>query len=99
MNILENFEQIVLSINLLINDIWKLVLFETSFQESSILVVVWALVVYFVVIFILTYVLKIIIEGVFKFLFNPITIIFIIFIIVLSIWTIIQINRFKPQLN
>ena len=93
MNILENFEQIVLSINLLINDIWKLVLFETSFQESSILVVVWALVVYFVVIFISTYVLKIIIEGVFKFLFNPITIIFIIFIIGLSIWTIIQINN------
>lgn len=93
MNILENFEQIVLSINLLINDIWKLVLFETSFQESSLLVVVWALVVYFVVIFILTYVLKIIIEGVFKFLFNPITIIFIIFIIGLSIWTIIQINN------
>ena len=93
MNILENFEQIVLSINLLINDIWKLVLFETSFQESSILVVIWALVVYFVVIFISTYVLKIIIEGVFKFLFNPITIIFIIFIIVLSIWTIIQINN------
>ena len=93
MNILENFEQIVLSINLLINDIWKLVLFETSFQENSILVVVWALVVYFVVIFILTYVLKIIIEGVFKILFNPITIIFIIFIIALSIWTIIQINN------
>ena len=93
MNILENFEQIVLSINLLINDIWKLVLFETSFQESSILVVVWALVVYFVVIFISTYVLKIIIEGVFKFLFNPITIIFIIFIIGLSIWTIIQISN------
>tara|TARA_Y100000991_G_scaffold58264_1_gene42680 strand:- start:101 stop:388 length:288 start_codon:yes stop_codon:yes gene_type:complete len=93
MNILENFEQIVLSINLLINDIWKLVLFETSFQESSILVVIWALVVYFVVIFISTYVLKIIIEGVFKFLFNPITIIFIIFIIGLSIWTIIQINN------
>tara|TARA_Y100001970_G_C14233741_1_gene860468 strand:- start:2258 stop:2545 length:288 start_codon:yes stop_codon:yes gene_type:complete len=93
MNILEDFEQIVLSINLLINDIWKLVLFETSFQESSILVVVWALVVYFVVIFISTYVLKIIIEGVFKFLFNPITIIFIIFIIGLSIWTIIQISN------
>ena len=93
MNILEDFEQIVLSINLLINDIWKLVLFETSFQESSILVVVWALVVYFVVIFISTYVLKIIIEGVFKFLFNPITIIFIIFIIGLFIWTIIQISN------
>ena len=93
MKVLENLEQIVLSINLLINDIWKLVIFETSFQESSILVVVWALVVYFVVIFISIYVLKIIIEGLFKFLFNPITIIFIIFIIGLSIWTIIQLNN------
>ena len=93
MNILENLEQIVLSLNLLTNDIWKLVLFETSFQESSILVVVWTLVVYFVVIFISIYVLKIIIEGLFKFLFNPITIIFIIFIIGLSIWTIIQLNN------
>ena len=93
MNFLENLEQIVLSINLLINDIWKLVLFETSFQESSILVVVWTLVVYFVVIFISIYVLKIIIEGLFKFLFNQITIIFIIFIIGLSIWTIIQLNN------
>ena len=93
MNILENLEQIVLSLNLLINDIWKLVLFETSFQESSILVVVWTLVVYFVVIFISIHVLKIIIEGLFKFLFNPITIIFIIFIIGLSIWTIIQLNN------
>ena len=69
MKVLENLEQIVLSINLLINDIWKLVIFETSFQESSILVVVWALVVYFVVIFISIYVLKIIIEGLFKFIF------------------------------
>ena len=93
MNILENLEQIVLSLNLLTNDIWKLVLFETSFQESSILVVVWTLVVYFVVILISIYVLKIIIEGLFKFLFNPITIIFIIFIIGLSIWTIIQLNN------
>ena len=93
MKVLENLEQIILSINLLINDIWKLVIFETSFQESSILVVVWALVVYFVVLFISIYVLKIIIEGLFKFLFNPITIIFIIFIIGLSIWTIIQLNN------
>ena len=39
------------------------------------------------------YILKIIIEGVFKFFFNPLTILFIIFIIGLSIWTLTQLNK------
>ena len=92
MKLLENFDQIILNINLLINDVWKLVLFETSFQDNSLLVIIWSMVVYFVVLFISVYVLKIIIEGIFKFIFNPITFIFIIFIFGLSVWTIIQIN-------
>ncbi len=92
MSILENLEQIIQNLNLLINDVWKLVLFETAIQDNSMLVVIWSMVFYFVALFISIYVLKIIIEGIFKFIFNPVTFIFIIFIIGLSVWTIIQIN-------
>ncbi len=93
MNLLENLDQIILNLNLLINDVWKLVLFETSIQDNSLLVIIWSMVVYFVVLFISIYVLKIIVEGIFKFIFNPITFIFIILIFGLSVWTIIQINN------
>ena len=93
MSILENLEQIFINLNLLVNDVWKLVIFETQLQNNSMLVIIWAMVVYFVVLFISIYVLKIIIEGIFKFIFNPITFIFIIFILGLSVWTIIQISN------
>ena len=93
MNLLENLDQIILNLNLLIKDVWKLVLFETSIQDNSLLIIIWSMVVYFVVLFISVYVFKIIIEGIFKFIFNPITFIFIILIFGLSIWTIIQINN------
>ena len=93
MNLLENLDQIILNLNLLIKDVWKLVLFETSIQDNSFLTIIWSMVIYFVVLFISVYVLKIIIEGIFKFIFNPITFIFIILIFGLSVWTIIQINN------
>ena len=93
MNLLENLDQIILNLNLLIKDVWKLVLFETSIQDNSLLIIIWSMVVYFVFLFISVYVLKIIIEGIFKFIFNPITFIFIILIFGLSVWTIIQINN------
>ena len=93
MNLLENLDQIILNLNLLINDVWKLVLFETSIQDNSFLVIIWSMVFYFFVLFISIYVLKIILEGIFKFIFNPITFIFIILIFGLSVWTIIQINN------
>ena len=93
MNLLENLDQIILNLNLLINDVWKLVLFETAFKDNSMLVIIWSMIFYFVVLFISVYVLKIIIEGIFKFIFNPITFIFIILIFGLSVWTIIQINN------
>ena len=93
MSILENFEQIMQNLNLLINDVWKLVLFETSIQDNSMLVIIWSMVFYFVTLFISIYVLKIIIEGIFKFIFNPITFVFIILIFGLSVWTIFQINN------
>ena len=93
MNLLENLDQIILNLNLLIKDVWKLVLFETSIQDNSFLTIIWSIVIYFVVLFISIYVLKIIIEGIFKFIFNPITFIFIILIFGLSVWTIIQINN------
>ena len=93
MNLLENLDQIILNLNLLIKDVWKLVLFETSIQDNSLLIIIWSMVIYFVVLFISVYVLKIIIEGIFKFIFNPITFIFIILVFGLSVWTIIQINN------
>ena len=93
MKLLDDLDQIILNLNLLIDDVWKLVLFETSIQDNSFLVIIWSMVFYFVVLFISIYVLKIIIEGIFKFIFNPITFIFIILIFGLSVWTIIQINN------
>ena len=93
MNLLENLDQIILNLNLLIKDVWKLVLFETSIQDNSFLTIIWSMVIYFVVLLISVYVLKIIIEGIFKFIFNPITFVFIILIFGLSVWTIIQINN------
>ena len=92
MSILENLEQIIQNLNLLINDVWKLILFETTIQDNSMLVIIWSMVFYFLALFISIYVLKIIIEGIFKFIFNPVTFIFIVFIFGLSVWTIIQIN-------
>ena len=92
MSILENLEQIIQNLNLLINDVWRLVLFETAIQDNTMLVIIWSMVFYFVALFISIYVLKIIIEGIFKFIFNPVTFIFIIFIFGLLVWTIIQIN-------
>ena len=92
MSILENLEQIIQNLNLLINDVWRLVLFETAIQDNTMLVIIWSMVFYFVALFISIYVLKIIIEGIFKFIFNPVTFIFIIFIFGLSVWTIIKIN-------
>ena len=92
MSILENLEQIIQNLNLLINEVWRLVLFETAIQDNTMLVIIWSMVFYFVALFISIYVLKIIIEGIFKFIFNPVTFIFIIFIFGLSVWTIIQIN-------
>ncbi len=52
MNVLENLDQIILNLNLLIKDVWKLVLFETSIQDNSLLVIIWSMVFYFVVLFI-----------------------------------------------
>ena len=103
MNLLENLDQIILNLNLLIKDVWKLVLFETSIQDNSLLIIIWSMVVYFVVLFISVYVLKIIIEGIFKFIFNPITFIFIIFIFGLSscesILILAQLSHFESILS
>ena len=90
--IFENYENILIKINFLAFEIWQLVFFQTSFQESSLIVIIWSIVCYFTGLFITFYILKIIIEGIFRFIFNPLTILFIIFIIGLSIWTLTQLN-------
>ena len=91
--IFENYENILININILAFEIWQLVIFQTSFQESSLIVIIWSIVCYFIGLFITFYILKIIIEGIFRFIFNPLTILFIIFIIGLSIWTLTQLNK------
>lgn len=91
-SIFENYERILININYLAFEVWQLVIFQTSFQESSLIVIIWSIVCYFIGLFITFYILKIIIEGVLKFIFNPLTILFIIFIIGLSIWTLTQLN-------
>ncbi len=90
--IFENYENILISISLLAFEVWQLVIFQASFQESSLIVIIWSIVCYLIGLFIAFYILKIIIEGIFRFIFNPLTILFIIFIIGLSIWTLTQLN-------
>ena len=92
-SIFENYERILININYLAFEVWQLVIFQTSFQESSLIVIIWSIVCYFIGLFITFYILKIIIEGVLKFIFNPLTILFIMFIIGLSIWTLTQLNK------
>ena len=91
-SIFENYERILININYLAFEVWQLVIFQTSFQESSLIVIIWTKVCYFIGLFITFYILKIIIEGIFRYIFNPLTILFIIFIIGLSIWTLTQLN-------
>ena len=90
--IFENYENILISISLLAFEVWQLVIFQASFQESSLIVIIWSIVCYLIGLFIAFYILKIIIEGIFRFIFNPLTILFIIFIIGLSIWTLTQLD-------
>jgi len=90
--ILENYESILINIKFLVFEIWQLVIFQSSYPESSWIVIIWAIVCYFFGLFITFYILKIIIEGILRFIFNPLTILFIIFIIGLLIWTLTQLN-------
>ena len=90
--IFENYENILINISLLAFEVWQLVIFQASFQESSLIVIIWSIVCYLIGLFIAFYILKIIIEGIFRFIFNPLTILFIIFIIGLSIWTLTQLD-------
>ena len=100
MNIFDNFEKIIINFNLLINEVWKLVLFQSNIQDSSLIVIIWSVVFYIIGIFIIFYVLKIIIEGILKFIFNPITILFFIFLLGLLVWTIFQLNNeFKVSIK
>ena len=100
MNFFDNFEKIITNFNLLTNEVWELVLFQSNIQDSSLIVIIWSVVFYVIGIFILFYVLKIIIEGILKFVFNPITILFFIFILGLLVWTIFQLNNeFKVSIK
>ena len=100
MNIFDNFEKIIINFNLLINEVWKLVFFQSDIQESTLIVIIWSVVVYIVGIIILLYLLKIIIEGILRFIFNPITILFFIFILGLLLWTVLQLNKeFKVSIK
>ena len=95
MSILDNFEKIFLNLNILANDVWQLAIFQSNFQDNTLIVIIWAIVLYFVGLFITFYVLKIIIEGILKFIINPITLLFLIFIFGLFIWTITQLDNYE----
>ena len=95
MSILDNFEKIFLNLTILANDVWQLAIFQSNFQDNTLIVIIWAIVLYFVGLFITFYVLKIIIEGILKFILNPITILFLIFIFGLFIWTITQLDNYE----
>jgi len=95
MSVLDNFEKIFLNLTILANDVWQLAIFQSNFQDNTLIVIIWAIVLYFVGLFITFYVLKIIIEGILKFILNPITLLFLIFIFGLFIWTITQLDNYE----
>jgi len=95
MSVLDNFEKIFLNLTILANDVWQLAIFQSNFQDNTLIVIIWAIVLYFVGLFITFYVLKIIIEGILKFILNPITILFLIFIFGLFVWTITQLDNYE----
>ena len=95
MSILDNFEKIFLNLTILANDVWQLAIFQSNFQDNTLIVIIWAIVLYFVGLFITFYVLKIIIEGILKFILNPITLLFLIFIFGLFVWTITQLDNYE----
>ena len=95
MSILDNFEKIFLNLTILANDVWQLAIFQSNFQDNTLIVIIWAIVLYFVGLFITFYVLKIIIEGILKFILNPITLLFLIFIFGLFLWTITQLDNYE----
>ena len=95
MSVLDNFEKIFLNLNILANDVWQLAIFQSNFQDNTLIVVIWAIVLYFLGLFIIFYVLKIIIEGILKFILNPITLLFLIFIFGLFVWTITQLDNYE----
>ena len=95
MSILDNFEKIFFNLTILANDVWQLAIFQSNFQDNTLIVIIWAIVLYFVGLFITFYVLKIIIEGILKFILNPITIIFLILIFGLFVWTITQLDNYE----
>ena len=47
-SIFENYERILININYLAFEVWQLVIFQTSFQESSLIVIIWSIVCYFI---------------------------------------------------
>ena len=95
MSVLDNFEKIFLNLTILANDVWQLAVFQSNFQDNTLIVIIWAIVLYFVGLFITFYVLKIIIEGILKFILNPITLLFLIFIFGLFVWTITQLDNYE----
>ena len=95
MSVLDNFEKIFLNLTILANDVWQLAIFQSNFQDNTLIVIIWAIVLYFVGLFITFYVLKIIIEGILKFILNPITLLFLIFIFGLFVWTITQLDNYE----
>tara|TARA_B100000579_G_C22464913_1_gene680682 strand:+ start:76 stop:555 length:480 start_codon:yes stop_codon:yes gene_type:complete len=95
MSIHDNFEKIFLNLTILANEVWQLAIFQSNFQDNTLIVIIWAIVLYFVGLFITFYVLKIIIEGILKFILNPITLLFLIFIFGLFVWTITQLDNYE----
>ena len=95
MSVIDNFEKIFLNLTILANDVWQLAIFQSNFQDNTLIVIIWAIVLYFVGLFITFYVLKIIIEGILKFILNPITLLFLIFIFGLFVWTITQLDNYE----
>ena len=95
MSIHDNFEKIFLNLTILANEVWQLTIFQSNFQDNDLIVIIWAIVLYFVSLILTFYVLKIIIEGILKFILNPITLLFLIFIFGLFVWTITQLDNYE----
>ena len=43
MSILDNFEKIFLNLTILANYVWQLAIFQSNFQDNTLIVIIWAI--------------------------------------------------------
>ena len=86
-------------VSIFLNDVWLLSSFQSNLLDSPLIIILWAVVSYILGAFFLFHILKSIIYGILTFILHPITIVFLILLIILSIWTYSKLDEFSYNEN